>query len=224
MQESEMEESELDTTSEQPSSEPKFDKSSLKQTILKHGGKVLDSFPGVKEPIPNDLIILSDRSCRTMTYLLAITYGYRKISFQWIHDCISYKVKDPLNNTEVNINNYTLPIGYSNVADMEIEQHESPDQTSLLKGKNLVLTSTEENFLADWKPLLTRLGASVCSPTARGKISKGWKKIDLVIADGNRPENVVSEAKKLGIVVVSTKWVIESLVKGEVVNTASYLV
>lgn len=61
---------------------PQFNRSLLQQQILDHGGQVLDSFPGQASAIPEDLILLTDGPCETMTYLLAVAYGFKRLNFQ----------------------------------------------------------------------------------------------------------------------------------------------
>ena len=65
--------------------EPKFNKSELRKKIQENGGQVLSKFPGEKEKIPEHVVVISDRMCRTMTYLLSIG----KI-FQYLNMVIRY--------------------------------------------------------------------------------------------------------------------------------------
>ena len=85
-----------------------FNRQTLKKMIIDHGGQVLDKFPGDKEKIPPNVILISDRYWRTMTYLLAITYGYDRINFAWIHNCVAAKKLLPRQN-------YSLQIGFSKI-------------------------------------------------------------------------------------------------------------
>ena len=52
-----------------------FNKKRVRKLLTEYGGKVLDKFPGDKDKIPAKVILISDRYCKTMTYLLAIAYG-----------------------------------------------------------------------------------------------------------------------------------------------------
>ena len=52
-----------------------FDKKRIRKLLTEFGGKVLDKFPGDKDKIQPNIILISDRYCKTMTYLLAIAYG-----------------------------------------------------------------------------------------------------------------------------------------------------
>ena len=71
--------------------EPKFNRKELVKKIEDNGGKVLKKFPGEKEKIPENVVLLSDRKCQTMTYLLSIAYGFERVNFMWVHNCITAK-------------------------------------------------------------------------------------------------------------------------------------
>ena len=217
--ETETEESELNTSAATDAADikaPTFNRANLKKTIEEHGGTVLATFPGSKRPLPKELIILSDRCCETMKFLLAITYGYPRLNFLWVEHSVAQKSK-------LGMNNYFLPVGYSELKRCEIEQNEVGCLRDLLKGKNVLVTSNSVEFLEDWKQLLGRLGASVCS-RAKGRMDKTLPKVDLVVSDREAPKGVVGDAKKKEIPVVSSKWIIQSLINGQRLNYASFLV
>ena len=57
-----------------------FNRKQLRKLIVNNGGRVLEKFPGEKEKIPSSVIVISDRYCRTMTYLSALCYGYDRLN------------------------------------------------------------------------------------------------------------------------------------------------
>ena len=72
------------------SQEKSFSRSGLRQMIVENGGKVLAACPdGAKEPMPPNVVVVTDRACQTMTYILALVYGYPRINFAWVHNCLS---------------------------------------------------------------------------------------------------------------------------------------
>ena len=76
-----------------------MNRTTLKKKIQDHGGKVLDKFPsGDDEKIPNNIVILSDKACKTMTYLLGIAYGFPTINFVWVINCCMGKELLPMQN------------------------------------------------------------------------------------------------------------------------------
>lgn len=95
----------------------KFDKLALSKLIKDNGGKVLEKFSGEKEKVPANLIVISDRFCRTMTYLLGVAYGCERVNFVWIHNCVTAKKLLPKQN-------YLLQVGFSTMKNREVEHHE----------------------------------------------------------------------------------------------------
>ena len=132
-----------------------------------HSGTVLSEFPGAKSPILAGLIVVSDRHCSTMTYLLGVAYKFKILSHLWVSQCVSEQKILPSES-------YLLPVGYSKIEKRTIEQAErnvnlKNTKKDLFTDLHLLLTSKRHEFGADWKPLLARLGASV-SFRSQGKI------------------------------------------------------
>ena len=98
----EEEEDEDDDAGAEPS---RFDKRRVAEAIRAGGGNVLASFPGPDQPVPGDLFVISDRACKTMTYLLAITYNFPAVSYQWVMQSAALKKQQ-------NFRHYLLPVGY----------------------------------------------------------------------------------------------------------------
>ena len=138
-----------------------------KRFAFLHPGTVLSEFPGAKSPIVAGLIVVSDRHCSTMTYLLGVAYKFKILSHLWVTQCVSEQKILPSES-------YLLPVGYSKIENRTIEQAErnvnlKNTKKDLFTDLHLLLTSKRHEFGADWKPLLARLGASV-SFRSQGKI------------------------------------------------------
>ena len=112
--------------------EPKFNRAELKAVILRHGGTVMETFPGTRARVPANLVVLTDRACRTMTFLLAVAHGFPRINFQWVlHSAKRGKLEE--------IRSYFVPVGYSTVHDREVEQHSNASKlTDMLKGMDTI--------------------------------------------------------------------------------------
>ncbi|TRY68348.1 hypothetical protein TCAL_03055 [Tigriopus californicus] len=194
--------------------EEHFDRAEIAELIRQHGGTVLKTFPGAHQSIPKELLVISDRECRTMTYLLGVAYGYPRVNYRWISD--SVRERDTLP-----IKHYSLPVGISSEGGRVIESHSSP-LTELFKGLTVLVASTSTQFREDWKPLLTRLGANVYS-RAKGKIDAKLAKLDVVVTEPPEPTTLVADAKSKQIPVVTTEWVIQSLINGRILNQDNFL-
>jgi len=197
--------------------EPKFNRNELKKKILENGGKVLPKFPGEKEKIPEHVIVISDRMCRTMTYLLSVAYGFERVNFMWIQNCITAKDLLPRQN-------YALQVGFSSHLNRDVEQLEMKgNRRDLLKGLHILVATSDKEFGEDWKPILTRLGASV-SVRTQGKLDKSLKKIDLIVGNSTPPSSIVKDARDKDLFLVTSKWVVESLINGQVIPYGEYLI
>ncbi len=70
--------------------EPKMSKSLLTKLVTEHGGRILSSFPcGKYEPTPQQVVVLSDRHCQTMTYLLGVAYKFPLVHFKWAQESVA---------------------------------------------------------------------------------------------------------------------------------------
>ena len=128
---------------------------------------MLSEFPGAKSPVKAGLMVISDRQCSTMTYLLGVAYNFRLLSYLWITQCVAEQKLLPHES-------YLLPVGYSQLEKRSIEQEERSSnlgKSELFTNLHLLLTSNRPEFGSDWKPILTRLGASV-SFRSKGKVHR----------------------------------------------------
>jgi len=84
--------------------------------------------------------------------------------------------------------------------------------TSMLEGMNVLVVSSKAEFAAAWTPLLTRLGASV----SKRKSLQGASTIHAVVADPDNSANepVIADARSRNVPVVTTAWIIESIIRG----------
>lgn len=213
-------ESAMDTETEDDEDileEPKFDRKSLKLKILGNGGKILRSFPGDNEKIPENLIIISDRVCRTMTYLMSIAYGFERIHFTWILNCVSEKKL-------LTRQNYMLQVGFSKTLNRDIEHLDAKtDRRSLMKDLHILIASTKQAFGDDWKPVLTRIGASV-SVRSKGKLDRSLKAVDLIIGDEAPPSSIVKDAQDKNMFIVGTEWIVQCLINGRRLPYGDYVI
>merc|ERR1711894_563143 len=200
-----------------------FDRKKLKECILKHGGVVLSEFPGgTYSPFPQPLltengqeipklIIVSDRYCQTMSFLLAIGFGMVRVSHLWVLQSVTEGKQQPMKN-------YYLPVGWSVLEGREIEQSEHSFGETLKEGMfnqlHILISSTNISFVRDWKPLLARLGANVSS-RSKGKLDKSLKAIDVAIVDEhNAVKSIIQSSVEKNVPIVNATWIIQSLING----------
>eukprot|EP00095_Tigriopus_kingsejongensis_P010633 maker-scaffold1028_size131186-snap-gene-0.56 protein:Tk10633 transcript:maker-scaffold1028_size131186-snap-gene-0.56-mRNA-1 annotation:"PREDICTED: uncharacterized protein LOC593800" len=194
--------------------EDSFNKREIRRVLEQNGGTVLKSFPGAHQNVPKELLIISERECKTMSFLLSLAYGFPRINFKWVLD--SVREHDPLP-----IKHYHLPVGVSRLNGLVVE-HRQGNLFELFKGQTILLACSNSQLNDDWKPLLNRLGGHVCSKT-KGKIDRKLPKLDVVVAEAPSPADLISDAQSKNIPVVNTEWVIQSLIHGSLIDKATFL-
>ena len=155
---------------------------------------------------------------RTLTYLSAIAFGFERINFTWILNCISA-------GKLMNRKNYALQVGHSHFQNRDIEPHEvgSANLRDLFKGKHFVVASTNKDFTGAWKELLLRIGAEVTEKNG-GKLSR-LKKFTVIITESrNCPLSIRTEANERDKYLVNTSWVLECLINGRNLPFTDYLI
>ena len=206
-----------------PSDSLTFDRKKLKENIIQHGGVVLNEFPGgAHSPFPQPLltdsgqeipklIVVSDRYCQTMSFLLAIGFGIVRISHLWVLQSITEGKQQPMKN-------YYLPVGWSLIEGREIEQSEhnfvESSNVGIFNELHILISSSDNNFVKDWKPLLARLGANV-SYRSKGKLDKSLKAINVAVIDEpNVAKSIIQSSMEKNIPIVNASWIIQSLING----------
>ena len=209
-----------------------FDRKKLREVIVKHGGVVLEAFPGgTHTPFPqpyitdngqqvSKLVVVSDRYCQTMSFLLAIGFGIIRISHLWVLQSATEGKLQPMKN-------YYLPVGWSMTEDREIEQNEhncgGKSKVGIFVGSHILISSLNSNYIGDWKPLLARLGATI-SCRSKGKLDKSLKAIDVVVVDErNTSKTIIQSAIDKNIPIVTATWIIQSLINGSKIPCGNFL-
>ena len=190
--------------------EPSLKRRELKEMIENNGGRVLASFPGPQQSFPTNqnLVVLTDKACETMTFLLAIAYNYPRLHYQWVKDSVRNKILKSYRD-------YSLPVGYSTILKRDVEQPDIGSLVQLLKDMSILLTSEERSFGQAWKCLLTRIGAANVYCRTQGKIDGSIMQVDLIIADAKAPMTILEDAKTKRIPMVTSKWIIQSMINGK---------
>ncbi|XP_068210245.1 TP53-binding protein 1-like isoform X2 [Palaemon carinicauda] len=217
---------------------PPFDKDHLKSQIIIGGGKVIESYtdaeiilaqqgkPLISKQTPKSkktsdipgstVLLVSNTHCRTSSYIQCLAAGIPIVSFQWvINSCNQGRYID--------WRLYLLPSGENEYGET-MEQSLIPEEGFLsgpppvFEGELVFLaTSTNKEFTSLWQPILTMAGADVrVRPAKTGNLSRVLvKAMTVVVADATIPEKELLRAQQLNIPVVTTEWVIQSLIVGK---------
>jgi len=199
----------ISTTSKSPS----FNRAHLTKIISDNGGSILPQYPSEENPTMGKITIVSGRASCTLNYLYGLAAGDNLISFSWIHDSIKKQKKLPLTP-------YLLPLGWSSVTgeviEQDIERSQRRDNSEILKGTHVcILSEDSSKYGKDWGLLLQMMGAAF-TLKEKGKLDKRKVKVLVVVHSHADQDNSVTidDAKSKKIPIVSSKWVIQSLING----------
>ncbi|XP_063604077.1 TP53-binding protein 1-like, partial [Penaeus indicus] len=225
---------------------PTFDKDYLTKQFTRGGGRVLEKYaeaeiilaeqgrssvgrqvtPKAKKKSGTTLttlLLISNTYCRTAKYIQCLAAGIPIVSFQWV-------IASCAQNKEISWRSFLLPAGekYSGELSEQMIRLEEDSQTGplqLLTGERIFLaTSSNPEFSPLWQPLLDTTGAKVrVKPARNGNLNRVLdKSIKVVVADPTIPEAEKQRAEQLSIPVVSTEWVIQSLIAGKRISYGAY--
>ncbi|XP_047471693.1 TP53-binding protein 1-like isoform X2 [Penaeus chinensis] len=225
---------------------PTFDKDYLTKQFTRGGGRVLEKYaeaeiilaeqgrssvgrqvtPKAKKKSGTTLttlLLISNTYCRTAKYIQCLAAGIPIVSFQWV-------IASCAQNKDISWRSFLLPAGekYSGELSEQMIRLEEDSQTGplqLLTGERIFLaTSSNPEFSPLWQPLLDTTGAKVrVKPARNGNLNRVLdKSIKVVVADPTIPDAEKQRAEQLSIPVVSTEWVIQSLIAGKRISYGAY--
>lgn len=181
-----------------------FRKNEMKLRILERGGVVVDDMVAV--PLDAEAYLISDMHYRTHKYLAAMSRAMPCVSHEWIHECVKHEKL-------LDFHPYVLKGGVSILDD---RVYDLPDvRDTLLKGLRVCVYSTNDpgkktlSFCQIWDPIVSTLGATVV--TVEEALSKGC---DVTVTDSTCAPSVAVEITKKGGHVVSSEWLIQSIIMG----------
>ncbi|XP_040270019.1 TP53-binding protein 1 isoform X2 [Bufo bufo] len=175
------------------------------------GGEILGSFSEALSKTGTKCLLVADQHCRTLKYFLCLASGIHCVSHIWIHDsCHSNELQ--------NFHNYLLPAGYSLQEDRILEWHDSRHPFHGLRF--LVVSDQKENFLEMWTEVVMTGGAASAKQHNSTDLNKdvALGVFDVVVTDRSCPESILKCAQALALPVVSSEWIIQSLIHGEKVG------
>ncbi|KAK8383584.1 hypothetical protein O3P69_015806 [Scylla paramamosain] len=169
------------------------------------------------------LLLISNTHCRTAKYIQCLASGVPIVSFQWV-------INSCKQNKALPWKMYLLPSGEQEsgeVCEQNLLEEEGGFlmQRYLLAGQRIFLGSSDNSeFCPLWQPLLVSAGAKVRVRPRTGNLNRVLdKSMTLVVGDSSLPQDEEQRARQLGLPVVSTEWVIQSLIQGTQLSHESFL-
>ncbi|XP_054718571.1 TP53-binding protein 1-like [Uloborus diversus] len=184
-----------------------FDKDQLCSDIISQGGLVLDKFEDIQKCSRKNIFLLANSYLRTIKYIQCLAAGILCIRHNFVEDCC---LMDELRcHTD-----YLLPAGYSIVSDEIIDWHGKSDA---LKGLKIALiSSNESHFVHIWAPVLLAAKADFVQKWTLPSSKSGSSAfVDVLITNHLCPQDVLQSAKRRKIPIVSSEWIIQSLIAGK---------
>lgn len=181
-----------------------YNKGYTESQLQAGGGFVLLDFNEEQCKAAYQSLLIADQHCRTRRYLLCVASGVPCVSHIWVRDCCKEKKL-------LNYRNYLLPAGMG--PDQQIvEWHPRCKPFEALR---VLLVFEESEEL--WVQLLTLSGALSVRHYQAGKDSSDIPagKFDVVVTDGACPPLVEKSVTSQKVPLVSTEWLIQSLICGE---------
>ncbi|CAL1264124.1 unnamed protein product [Larinioides sclopetarius] len=184
-----------------------FNKDELVDYILTRGGTILDKFEDIQKCAKKNIFLLANTYLRTMKYIKCLAAGIYCIKHHWVQNCC-------FKGEILNHSCYNLPAGKSLITNQIVEWHGKSD---VLKGLKICLISAPENpFVYTWAPVLLAAKADFVQkwnlPSSK---SGGNIHVDVLVTNIHCPSEILQSAKRRKIPIVSSEWVIQSLIAGK---------
>ncbi|KAH9518556.1 hypothetical protein Btru_017131 [Bulinus truncatus] len=211
-----LQDSSLDTSTDEntdlESDVPLFVKEQIESLITQGGGAVLTSFEDVSMSSNEKLFLIASEHQRTFKYLQALAAGVPVVSHQWVLHSVEKNSLQPLKA-------YNLPAGIS------LEKRKIIEETKGCIGLEKLTTlvvSTNTEFTKSWTSILKCARCNIISklPASANKYDPG---VDVVVADSTCPVSVVNKCHRLNIPLVSSEWIVQCLINGEVVDCKGHV-
>lgn len=186
-------------------------KERLKYQIEAGGGVVYSHFEDVPQKKYRNCILIAPRACLTAKYIQCLASNIRAVLHTWVVDCCkSNKL----------VREYDLPAGWSLERKCYIGYEIGKERYMRLSNNPfnnflIILCSDNDNFLKFWGRVCKSAGASTkVIENEEADISVG----SVIVTDFDCPLKVRKQAQSLDIPLVSTTWVVQSLILGQVCN------
>lgn len=165
----------------------------LQAQIRMAGGLVFDSYSDVPTRLHKNLFLIAPKPCATARYIECMTFNVKLICHEWIVRCSQSRSVVPFQE---------LPLGWSIERKCYVNSFDRKNATPFLNVTVTITRSPQNNFFKFWSRLMKYCGADV-KPSRRSIKAPDT----IVIENGGRPP-----------ITVSTMWVLQSILHGEMRN------
>lgn len=201
--------SSLETSAEEYSHQDEdqiaFDKDFLKKKIRSEGGVIIDKIDGSSK-LKSPIFLISDSYHRTVKYFQSLAAGLPCVSHLWIRDSVhQHKLLD--------YRSYTLQAGISFQKKKVMEWN---SRRGGLKHMTVMVESESDKMKEEWCNILNIAEVIVVDKLHSKKATDGI--VQVLVTDNSCKPHLLKTAKSLNVPIVSTEWIIQCLVNGQVVD------
>lgn len=182
-----------------------FDKDFLKKKIKSEGGVILDKIDKHSK-LKSPLFLISDAYHRTVKYFQSLAAGLPCISHLWIRDSIHH-------HTVLDYKSYILQAGISFQKKKVVEWNARRGDLAMM---TIMVESEKEKMTEEWSNILEIADATVVNKLHSKRDTDGV--VQVLVTDSSCKAQVLRSAKSLNVPIVSTEWIIQCLINGQVMD------
>ncbi|XP_058055948.1 mucin-2-like [Anopheles bellator] len=195
-----------------------FVKQHLRRQIEAGGGKVYNFFEDVPKNKYKNCKLIAPRPSTTALYIQCLACNIVAVSHEWIAQCCHEQ-------TLLDHKNYTLPSGWS-----FLEQRYMPwgagrtqnkrSTPTPLSSTSINVASLNKDFNDFWSRVCRLGGATVRLIKRESDVTETLS--GYLLTDQEFPEEIKIKASRIGLLVVSTVWVVQCLINGRICHPSSH--
>ncbi|CAH2243547.1 jg1594 [Pararge aegeria aegeria] len=191
-----------------------FNKERLKEQLEAGGGTVYSHFDDVPKNKYSVCKLIAPRPCLTAKYILCLGADIRALSHAWvIMSCIHSRLLD--------VDAYILPSGWSILKKHYVNwvPPSGKRNTAFLKDKVVLLCGDQDTFVKFWERVCTFAGATTRVVNEEDLNMSGAV---VLVTEWDCPHEVQNKANQDNIPLVSTTWVVQSLIEARMIAPTSH--
>ncbi|KAG4065736.1 hypothetical protein HA402_012414 [Bradysia odoriphaga] len=189
-----------------------FLKDHLRSQIEMGGGTVYRFFEEIPKTKYRNCKLIAHHPCTTAKYVQCMAANITPVSHDWIIECCRQ-------NQLLKYDEFVLPSGWSLVNEKYVKwrvqrskESSSRASTKALRNKVILIASQHKDYSTFWQRVCTLSGSKIHVIESLDDINDKTKGI--MLADDDFPEEIKAKAEHYRIPVVSTVWVVQSLIMG----------
>ncbi|XP_065087005.1 TP53-binding protein 1-like isoform X2 [Ochlerotatus camptorhynchus] len=195
-----------------------FVKEHLRQQIETGGGKVYQHFEDIPKAKYKQCKLIAPHPSATAKYVQCLAVDIPAVSHEWIIQCCQTL-------TFVEFKSFALPAGWSLLDERYIRWScgRAADQRSTVNpfaGHCVNIASMDKDFTEFWGRVCKLAGGTVRLIKSETDLTENLS--GYMLTDQEFPEDVKLRATRYGLLIVSTVWVVQSLVVGRICQPDSH--